>query len=253
MNKKTKILISNDDGFGAPGVLALTDILQQDYNCWYSLPDRDRSGASQSLTLHRPIKVTRKNNDGIVVEGTPADCVRLGLSGLCEFEPDFVLSGINSGANLGTDVLYSGTVAAAMEGVCAGVPAFAFSLDGTKYFNSAASWVRKIMLSIKDKNIPADIVFNINIPNLPLAAIKGCKLTRLGRRDFVKNLQKTDDPRSKERYWIGLPGEPIDLEEGTDFKAISDGFVSITPLAVGRYINVVSPELERTFSEILVS
>lgn len=240
-----KILISNDDGYGAPGVVTLFETLRQDYFCWSALPDRDRSGASQSLTLHRPIKITRVD-DGIVVEGTPADCVKLSLSGLCDFTPDYVVSGINSGANLGTDVLYSGTVAAAMEGLCAGIPALAFSLTGTRYFDTAAYWVGKIMEIIIDFEFPEEVLLNVNIPDIPLNSVKGCKLTRLGRRDFSKNLQKTSDPRSKERYWIGLPGEPSDIIEGTDFYAIANSYVSISVLTVGRY-----SENNQAFSAII--
>lgn len=234
MSIKQNILVSNDDGYGAPGVLALMEAISAQHKFWYTLPDRDRSGASQSLTLHRPIKVIRIDSNGIVVEGTPADCVRLAISGLCEFEPDIVVAGINSGANLGTDVLYSGTVAAAMEAVCAGLPGVAFSLNGTRNFNTAAVWALKIINILTSNSLPNDVLFNINIPDVPLSGINGCKLTKLGQRDFVKNLEKTSDPRNKERYWIGLPGEPVSLKSGTDFKAVEDGYVSITPMRVGR-------------------
>lgn len=252
MNKKYRYIISNDDGYGAPGVVALQEVLLNDAIVWYSLPDRDRSGASQSLTLHRPIKVVRHDAKGIVVEGTPADCVRLGVSGLCDFEPDYVLSGINSGANMGTDVLYSGTVAAAMEAVAAGVPAIAFSLDGTRYFNSAAAWVSKILACLAGKDFPQDLLLNVNVPDMPISAIKGCRITRLGRRDFVKNLERTADPRNKERYWIGLPGDPSTLEDGTDFKAVADGYVSITPLTFGRFSSPCSSDTMGLLSDLLV-
>lgn len=251
MQRKYKFLISNDDGFGASGVTALQEALKNDFIIWYALPDRDRSGASQSLTLHRPIKVIRHDTHGIVAEGTPADCVRLGVSGLCDFTPDFVLSGINAGANMGTDVLYSGTVAAAMEGVAAGVPALAFSLDGARNFNSAAVWANRIIKSVIGKIFPKDTLLNINVPDLPLSEIKGCILTKLGRRDFVKNLERTSDPRNKERYWIGLPGDPITLEADTDFLAVADGYVSITPLSFGRFSNDISPDIMNLCADLL--
>ena len=233
-----KILISNDDGYGAPGVEALKSTLALSNDVWYSLPDRDRSGASQSLTLHRPIKVIRKDDTGIVVEGTPADCVRLSLSGLCPFEPDLVVSGINSGANLGTDVLYSGTVAAAMEGVLAGVPAIAFSLTGSRFFDTAAYWSNKIVEHFAFNNLPNDYLLNVNIPDIPRSEVKGFKFTEVGRRDFSKILYKTADPRSKERYWIGLPGDPVSVSANSDFKAISEGYVSITGISPERFARI---------------
>lgn len=229
-----KILVGNDDGFGAPGVVALTEVLLESNQVWYALPDRDRSGSGQSLTLHRPIKVNRINDGGIVVEGTPADCIRLSLSGLCEFRPDLVVSGINSGANLGTDVLYSGTVAAAMEAVCAGVPSIAFSLNGTRYFDTAAWWVNEIIENLVLEEFPPETLLNINIPDLSLKKVLGCKLSRLGRRDFSTDMQKTLDPRGKERYWIGLPGGAVDNDPETDFSVVSEGYVSITPVVFGR-------------------
>ena len=244
---KLKVLISNDDGYGAPGVLALKEVLADSYDYWYALPDRDRSGASQSLTLHRPIKVIRKEENGIIVEGTPADCVRLSLSGLCDFEPDFILSGINAGANLGTDVLYSGTVAAAMEGLCSGIPAIAFSLTGSRFFDTAAFCSLKVLDYLAGIELPKEVLFNVNIPDIPLSSVKGMKVTCLGRRDFSTSLLKTSDPRSKERYWIGLPGEPLNTGSDTDFQAIADGYVSISCLGIGRYISTEHKELFSNF------
>ncbi len=234
MAKKSVILISNDDGYGAPGVVALTDVLSEFHTCHTVVPDRDRSGSGQSLTLHRPIKVRRLADPCIIVEGTPADCVNLGLSGLLEDTPTMVVSGINAGANLGTDVLYSGTVAAAMEGVCAGLPAMAFSLAGNRHFDTAAHWAEKIVRHILEADRIPDVLFNINIPDVPRHQIKGLQVTTLGRRMPANNLLHTADPRGQERYWIGLPGKPSNVTAGSDFHAIEHGHVSVTPVTLDR-------------------
>lgn len=247
MADSQSLLISNDDGFGAPGVVALSDVLSSQYLCHMVVPDRDRSGSGQSLTLHRPIKIRRLPAQQFIVEGTPADCVNLGLSGLLDTAPVMVVSGINAGANLGTDVLYSGTVAAAMEGVCAGLPALAISLAGNRHFDTAAFWAEKIVAHVLTMVVMPDILLNVNIPDVPRDQIKGLQITTLGRRKHSNTLCHTADPRGQERYWIGLPGKPTDVTEGTDFYAIEHGFVSVTPVTLDRVAHGAIDQLKACF------
>jgi 5'-nucleotidase len=199
-------------------------------------PDRDRSGASNSLTLDQPIRAIRLEDGRYSVAGTPTDCVHLALSGLLDYEPDIVVSGINNSANLGDDVIYSGTVSAAMEGRFLGLPAIAVSLAthdhmGTHY-DSAADAVLLLMRRLLIDPLPADTILNVNVPDLPWDEIRGLQVTRLGRRHRSAPCIAQTDPRGRPIYWIGPPGEAADDGPGTDFNAVRDGYVSITPIHV---------------------
>lgn len=227
-----KILISNDDGVMAPGIKALAATLRQIADITVVAPDRDRSAASNSLTLSRPIRVKEQDDGDFSVEGTPTDCVHLAITGLFEERPDMVVSGINHGANLGDDVLYSGTVAAAMEGRYLGLPAIAVSLVGPegKHFNTAAIVAKNLVLRIGKHPLPSNTILNVNVPDVPINEIAGYEVTRLGARHGAEPVIAEKDPRGKTIYWIGPPGAEQDAGIGTDFYAIRKKFVSITPL-----------------------
>jgi len=235
-----RILISNDDGVTAPGLAALHAALVDYAECVVIAPDQDKSGASSSLTLDRPLHPQLLANGFISLNGTPTDCVHLGLNGLLEQVPDMVVSGINLGANLGDDVLYSGTVAAALEGRFLDRPAFAFSLLSRQPDNlpAAAHIARKLVAAYAKLDLPSRTVLNVNIPNLPLEHIRGIQLTRLGHRARAASPMKMVNPRGKEGYWIAVAGDAEDGGPGTDFHAVMQGYVSITPL-----------QLDRTFHE----
>ncbi|WP_421866819.1 5'/3'-nucleotidase SurE [Motiliproteus sp.] len=225
-----RVLISNDDGVHAPGIAVLAEVLGQQHQIQVVAPDRDRSGASHSLTLDRPLEPTTLDNGFVSINGTPTDCVHLGLFGLFESRPEIVVSGINCGANLGDDVLYSGTVAAAMEGRHLSRPSIAISLAGKRHFDSAATIVNDLLGRIKQLNVAPRTVLNINVPDLPLDQINGIHVTRLGHRYLCGEPVKSIDPRGKQRFWIAGAGESEDDGPGTDFYALSEGYVSITPL-----------------------
>lgn len=231
-----RILISNDDGVSAPGIAALYDALADYCECVVIAPDQDKSGASSSLTLDRPLHPHTLTNGFISINGTPTDCVHLGLNGLLEQQPDMVVSGINLGANLGDDVLYSGTVAAALEGRFLDRPSFAFSLVSRQVDNlpTAAFFARKLLEAHASLNLPPRTVLNVNIPNLPLAKIRGIQLTRLGHRARAAAPVRVVDPRGKAGYWIAAAGDVEDGGPGTDFHAVMQGYVSITPLQLDR-------------------
>lgn len=227
-----RILISNDDGVYAPGIRALADALATIAEIVVMAPDRNRSGASNSLTLSKPIRVQPLENGDYSVEGTPTDCVHLAVTGFFETAFDMVISGINDGANLGDDVLYSGTVAAAMEGRNLGLPAIAVSLAGhdIEHYQTAAIITRDLAQKLKSHPLPAQTILNVNIPNLPLNQIKGIQVTRLGARHAAEPMVKTLDPRGKPIYWVGPPGREADAGPGTDFFAVNEGYVSMTPI-----------------------
>ncbi|MCL2912856.1 5'/3'-nucleotidase SurE [Shewanella corallii] len=229
-----KILISNDDGVHAPGIRALADELASVAKVMVVAPDRNCSGASNSLTLTNPLRINRLENGYISVNGTPTDCVHLAIRELYEDEPSIVVSGINAGANLGDDTLYSGTVAAAMEGRFLGLPAIAVSLVGRKlqHYATAAHYACRIVEGLKNSPLAADQILNINVPDLPLHEIQGIKITRLGARHRAEGMVRTQDPAGREIFWLGPPGEEQDAGEGTDFDAVANGYVSITPLTV---------------------
>jgi len=229
-----RILLSNDDGYQAPGLLALHGAMSSVADVVVVAPDRDRSGASNSLTLEHPIRARTAENGFVRVEGTPTDCVHLAITGLLEQEPDMVISGINAGANMGDDVIYSGTVAAATEGRFLGLPAIAVSLAShtPRYFDTAARVVLELVEHLREKPLAADSILNINVPDLPHEALQGVLATRLGHRHKAEPVIKQTDPRGRPIYWVGQAGAEQDAGPGTDFHAVRNGFVSVTPLQV---------------------
>jgi len=229
-----KILISNDDGYQAPGIRCLADALSSLGTVKVVAPDRDRSGASNSLTLDDPIRATETANGYVRVDGTPTDCVHLAITGLLDDEPDMVVSGINAGANLGDDVLYSGTVAAAMEGRFLGLPAIAISLVSftPAHFDTAASVATELVGRLQKNPLPADTILNVNVPDLPWEQLAGMQATRLGHRHKSEPMIRAKDPRGRPIYWVGPPGEEQDAGQGTDFFAVRHNFVSVTPIQV---------------------
>jgi 5'-nucleotidase len=228
------ILISNDDGYLAPGIAALASALADMSTIHVVAPDRDRSGASNSLTLDSPIRAKQGDNGFICVDGTPTDCVHLAITGLLEAEPDMVVAGINAGANLGDDVLYSGTVAAAMEGRFLGFPAIAVSLATEKaaHYETAARVTVELVKRVRSGALPADTILNVNVPDVPWDKLQGMQATRLGHRHKSEPVIKEFDPRGRPVYWVGPAGSEQDAGPGTDFHAVRSGFVSITPLDV---------------------
>jgi 5'-nucleotidase len=229
-----KILISNDDGVHATGIAFLKNALAQIAEVTVVAPDRDRSGASNSLTLQQPLRLCYLEKNVISVQGTPTDCVHLALTGLLKAEqmPDLVVSGINAGSNTGEDVFYSGTVAAAMEGRFLGIPAIAFSLVGPnpKHYSTAAEVAKRLVVRLYEKPLPAKTILNVNVPDIPFDAIKGFTDTRLGTRHTADRMQPSLDPRGHTIYWIGTSGKEDDAGPGTDFYALNQQQVSITPL-----------------------
>ncbi|WP_426149247.1 5'/3'-nucleotidase SurE [Pseudomonas sp. DC3000-4b1] len=231
-----RILISNDDGVTAPGIAALHAALADFAQCTVIAPDQDRSGCSSALTIDRPLHPVVLDNGFISLDGTPADCVHLGLNALMEEAADLVVSGINLGANLGDDVIYSGTVAAALEGRFSGHTAFAFSLASRQLENlpTAAWFARKFIEAQAGLALPPRTLINVNVPNLPLEAVRGIRLTRLGHRARAARPSLVVDPRGKPGYWIAAAGDAEDGGQGTDFHAVLQGFVSVTPLQLDR-------------------
>lgn len=228
------ILLSNDDGYQAAGLRILAETLSKYHQILVVAPERDRSGASNSLTLDRPLRTHVADNGFYYVNGTPTDCVHLAITGLMETEPDMVISGINAGANMGDDVLYSGTVAAAMEGRFLGLPAIAVSINSfeAQHFETAASAVQKIVARLQSEPLKSDTILNINVPNLPADKIRGIKATRLGNRHKSEGVIKQKDPRGEPMYWVGPPGKAQDAGEGTDFYAVEHNYISVTPLQI---------------------
>ena len=228
-----KILISNDDGYLAPGIIALADALAPIAEIVVVAPDSNRSGSSNSLTLDRHLSVQRAENGFYFVNGTPSDCVHIALTGLLNFRPDLIVSGINQGQNMGDDTLYSGTVAAATEGFLFGIPAIAFSQlhKGWDELETAAKVAREIV-ERRFGNLPQPYLLNVNIPNLPYDQLKPIVATRLGKRHESEAVIKDKDPHGRDIYWIGPPGAARDAGEGTDFHATASGHVSITPLQI---------------------
>ncbi|WP_006787474.1 5'/3'-nucleotidase SurE [Thiorhodospira sibirica] len=229
-----RILLSNDDGVHAPGLQCLAKTLATVAEIAVVAPDRDRSGASNSLTLSRPLRAITLENGDIRVDGTPTDCVHLAITGLLDKEPDMVISGINAGANLGDDVLYSGTVAAAMEGRFLGLPAIAVSLEGhaCKHYDTAAQVVLTLLERLRFMPLPANTILNVNVPDLPYEQLRGICATRLGHRHKSEAVTRTTDPRGKTIYWVGPAGPEQDAGPGTDFDAVRSGYVSVTPIQV---------------------
>lgn len=232
-----RVLVSNDDGVDAPGIGMLASVLRQaGHEVTVVAPDRDRSGASNSLTLDVPVRVKRLDRYTVSVAGTPTDCVNLALTGLLEHEPDIVVSGINTVANLGDDVIYSGTVSAAMEGRHLGLPAVAVSLASRdhqpRHYQTAARAAVEIVARLKADPLPADTILNVNVPDVPWTEVKGFEVTRLGNRHRAEGCIMQKDPRGNPVYWIGPAGREQDSGPGTDFHAVRTGFISITPIQV---------------------
>ena len=229
-----RILVSNDDGYRAEGLQRLADALRPLAQVTVVAPDRNRSGASNSLTLDVPLRVFPYAEDAYYVNGTPTDCVHLAISGLFDHQHDMVVSGINDGANLGDDVLYSGTVAAAVEGRFLGLPTRALSLvvrDGG-HFETAARVASELVMRLTRTPLHASMILNVNVPDLPYEQLRGIRATRLGHRHRSESVVRSADPRGRPVYWVGPAGEGADAGEGTDFAAVAAGYVSVTPLQV---------------------
>ncbi|MDD5395104.1 MAG: 5'/3'-nucleotidase SurE [Thiothrix sp.] len=230
------ILLSNDDGFLAPGINRLREALMEVSNVTTVAPDQDCSGASNSLTLRNPLRMTQRAENFYSVNGTPTDCVHLGL-GLYAQDPDIVISGINAGANLGDDVLYSGTVAAAMEGRFLGYPSLAVSLTAfhsthlpVTHYASAVQAVLHLLPHLQAYPDRGSMILNVNVPDIPWEQIQGFRVTRLGSRHRSEAVIREVDPRGRDIFWIGPPGAAADAGEGTDYHAVAAGYVSITPI-----------------------
>lgn len=229
-----KILVSNDDGYQSPGLIMLADVLGQLGEVVVVAPERDRSGASNSLTLDVPLRAERMPNGFIRVDGTPTDCVHLALTGLPYVDPDIVVAGINHGANLGDDVLYSGTVAAATEGRFLGLPSIAVSIvsHAPRHLATAAEVALRLVTNLRGNLLDSSIILNVNVPDIPIDQIRGYAATRLGHRHKAESVVRSTDPRGRVIYWLGPAGPEQDAGAGTDFEAIRNGFVSVTPLQV---------------------
>lgn len=229
-----KILVSNDDGYQSPGLIALADALAELGEVMVVAPERDRSGASNSLTLDVPLRASRMANGYIRVDGTPTDCVHLALTGLAEMDPDIVVAGINHGPNLGDDVLYSGTVAAATEGRFLGLPAIAVSMasHAPRHLETGAAVAVRLVKRLREEPLDSSIILNVNVPDVPDDRIKGYAATRLGHRHKAESVIPATDPRGRRIYWVGPAGPEQDAGPGTDFHALRSGYVSITPLQV---------------------
>lgn len=228
------ILLSNDDGYLAEGLRRLAEGLAALGRLTVVAPDRNRSGASNSLTLDVPLRMTTLDDGTIRVDGTPTDCVHLAITGLLDEEPDMVVSGINSGPNLGDDVIYSGTVAAAMEGRFLGLPAIAVSMGrfDAEHYASGVQATLQLVRQLETVPLPADTILNVNVPDLPWEKIQGFRATRLGHRHRAEPVARSTDPRGREIFWIGPAGPEQDAGPGTDFDAVRNGYVSVTPLQV---------------------
>lgn len=229
-----RILVSNDDGYRAEGLQRLADALRPLAEVTVVAPDRNRSGASNSLTLDVPLRVFPYGEGMFYVNGTPTDCVHLAISGYFDFQHDMVVSGINDGANLGDDVLYSGTVAAAVEGRFLGLPTMAISLVVREghHFDTAARVASELVMRLQRTPLHASMILNVNVPDVPYEHLRGFRSTRLGHRHRSESIVRTRDPRGRPVYWVGPAGEGADAGEGTDFAAIAEGYVSVTPLQV---------------------
>lgn len=229
-----RILLSNDDGYFSPGITLLAESLKGFGEIVVVAPERDRSGASNSLTLDRPLSLRRAPNGFYFVNGTPTDCVHLAVTGMLDPLPDMIVSGINHGANMGDDTIYSGTVAAATEGYLLGIPAIAVSLAGhaASHFETAGRVVQDLVSRFLENPIREPVLLNVNVPDLPYEELKGMLVTRQGKRHKAESVVKVTTPRNETMYWIGAAGAAQEAGPGTDFHAVAAGFVSITPLQI---------------------
>lgn len=232
MNSIPFILVTNDDGVRAPGLAALFQVVQPLGKAVIIAPTRDNSAVSHSLTMHRPLRVTAINDHTYTVDGTPTDCVTIGINKILEKKPDLVVSGINPGGNLGDDISYSGTVSAAMEGTMLGIPSMAVSLAGDPPFLfETAAWIAaKVAALILEQGLPRDTLLNVNTPNRPIAELKGIRFTRQGRLAYDNAIKETLDPWGRQHYWIGGGTPSWDNGTDSDSRAVASGLVSITPL-----------------------
>lgn len=242
-----KILLSNDDGYQSDGLATLALALSDLAELTIVAPDRNQSGASHSLTLEVPLRVNRTREGIYYVNGTPTDCVHLAITGLLDEEPDMVIAGINHGANLGDDVLYSGTVAAAVEGRFLGLPAIAISLAGQKlsHFDTAGQAIRVLLQKLLTEPLPPDTILNINVPDVPFAEVRGFEATRLGYRHRAEPVIESRDPKGRPLFWVGAAGAGQDAGPGTDFHAIEQQRVSVTPLHMDLTRHTALPALAR--------
>lgn len=229
-----KILLSNDDGYFAPGLNILAEHIAKIADITVVAPERNRSGASNSLTLDRPLSVKKASNGFFYVNGTPTDCVHIALTGLMDTMPDMVISGINDGANMGDDTIYSGTVAAAMEGYLLGIPSIAVSMSqhNSTYFETAARVAVELIQHYQKNGFSAPTLLNVNVPDIPYEALQGRTVTRLGKRHKAEPVVQLKTPRNETVYWVGAAGQPNDGGLGTDFYAIANQQVSISPIQV---------------------
>lgn len=229
-----QILLSNDDGYFAPGIVSLAEVLAPLGEVTIVAPERDRSGSSNSLTLDRPLTVRHVEKQTYFVNGTPTDCVHLAVTGLLERLPDIVISGINHGANMGDDTIYSGTVAAATEGFLLGIPSIAISLvaEGGNNFSTAGRVAADLVRRFSEDSFEQPVLLNVNVPDVEHPRLQGWQVTRLGRRHKAEPVVRSSTPRGETVYWIGAAGSAQDAGEGTDFHAVAGNFVSITPLQV---------------------
>ncbi|MBF0553605.1 MAG: 5'/3'-nucleotidase SurE [Nitrospirae bacterium] len=227
------ILVTNDDGVLSEGLMALFEAMKGVAEAIIVAPDRERSATSHSLTMHRPLRVTEVKENIYAINGTPTDCVTLGIGKILKRPPDLVASGINKGGNLGDDITYSGTVSAAIEGTILGVPSFAISMlweDGGFHFDTAAEFAKKIARNILDNGLPRDTLLNVNVPNKKTQFIEGVKFTKQGKRVYCNSIQEMYDPWGKKHFWIGGGSPSWEEDEKTDFLAVESGYISITPL-----------------------
>ena len=229
-----RILVSNDDGYFAPGIAALAEALGTIGQVTVVAPERDRSGASNSLTLDRPLSLRQTSNGFYHVNGTPTDCVHLAVTGMLDHLPDMVVSGVNHGANMGDDTVYSGTVAAATEGFLLGVPSIAVSLvsKSATDFTAAARVARDLAERFMRNPFPRPVLLNVNVPDVAYERLQGIRVTRLGKRHKAQDTVKTVNPRNQTMYWVGAAGAAQDAGPGTDFHAVANNEVSITPLQI---------------------
>jgi 5'-nucleotidase len=227
-----RILLSNDDGYFAPGLAALAEAMRSVGDVTVVAPERDRSGASNSLTLDRPLRVRRSHGGFLYVDGTPTDCVHLAVTGLLDQLPDIVVSGVNDGANMGDDTIYSGTVAAATEGFLLGLPSIAVSMVSRSngHFETAARVASELVRRVMRRPPPSPMLLNVNVPDVPWAELAGMKVTRLGKRHKAQPAIPAKNPRGDTVYWVGPAGGAQDAGEGTDFHTVEQGQVSVTPL-----------------------
>ncbi|MBL8514201.1 MAG: 5'/3'-nucleotidase SurE [Betaproteobacteria bacterium] len=229
-----RILLSNDDGYFAPGLIALHQVLSQIAEVTVVAPERDKSGASNSLTLDRPLSLRKAPSGFYFVDGTPTDCVHMAVTGMVDFVPDMVVSGINSSSNMGDDTIYSGTVAAATEGFLLGLPSIAMSLAGhdSKHYETAAWVAGELVQRFARAPFGEPVLLNVNVPDVPRESLQGFEVTRLGKRHKAEPVVKARNPRGDTVYWIGAAGAVADAGPGTDFHAIANSRVSVTPLQI---------------------